>query len=452
MSGDGTSRPQVPRGALPDSSCRNGSSRDTRFLRVTFAKSEALYQQMQTQQGGAQRGPPQRQNRNGAPTRWWSSLLNTGKWLLVGIIGVAVAYKVRVAPVPALAYTVAQATVTSEVMGTGTLEARVKTTISSRIQERLADVLVDQNDSVAKGQLLARLDDGELKQQVEVASATVATTRASLERVKTDQDRARAVERQARLSYQRLSELLATKVTSQDELDRAVEALHVAEADIRRTQAAVAEAEAQVITAEKNLSYQKERLSFTLITSPYDGLITRRDRDPGGVVVPGSSLLQLISTNELWVSAWVDETAMGPLMPDQPARVVFRSEPAKCYPGVVARISRETDRETREFLVDVRVKALPTNWTVGQRAEVFIETGRKASTLALPLTFVSWRQGKPGVFAEEDGRAKWRQLQLGLRGLETVEVLEGLAAGERVFRAVATGKQALTDGRRVRTP
>jgi multidrug efflux pump subunit AcrA (membrane-fusion protein) len=55
----------------------------------------------------------------------------------------------------------------------GTLEARVKTTISPRIQERLAEVLVDQGDAVSAGQLLARLDDGELKRQVEVAEAAL---------------------------------------------------------------------------------------------------------------------------------------------------------------------------------------------------------------------------------------------------------------------------------------
>jgi multidrug efflux pump subunit AcrA (membrane-fusion protein) len=60
-----------------------------------------------------------------------------------------------------------------EVMGTGTLEARVKTTVSARIQERLAEVLVDQGDKVKAGQLLARLDDAEIKQQVAIAEATL---------------------------------------------------------------------------------------------------------------------------------------------------------------------------------------------------------------------------------------------------------------------------------------
>ncbi len=164
--------------------------------------------------------------------------------------------------------------------------------------------------------------------------------------------------KQARLDHKRASDLLTNQISSQSDFDKAVEQLNVAEAEVKRSQAAIVEAEHQVVTAEKNLAYQKERLSFTQIVSPYDGLIVRRDRDPGGVVVPGSSILQLISTNEIWVSAWVDETAGARLAAGQPARVVFRSEPAKSYPGEVARLGRETDRETREFLVDVRVKAV----------------------------------------------------------------------------------------------
>jgi RND family efflux transporter MFP subunit len=243
--------------------------------------------------------------------------------------------------------------------------------------------------------------------------------------------------------------LIATEVASQEELDRAVEALEVATADVKRTRAATAEAESQLVAAERNLAFQQERLAYTEITSPYDGLVVRRDRDPGGVIIPGGSLLQLVSTNELWVSAWVDETAMAGLKPGQPARVVFRSEPARAFPGEVARLGRETDRETREFVVDVRVSELPAHWAVGQRAEVFIETGCQDSAPCLPIAFLSWRAGKPGVLALQDGRVQWREIQLGLRGRESVEVRGGLPPGAVVCRA-REPQRVLKDGQRAR--
>ena len=372
------------------------------------------------------------------------------KVLLPALLVAVIVYRVKFAPVPVAAHDIKPATIVAEVMGTGTLEARVKTTISPRIQERLAEVLVDQNDPVKAGQLLARLDDGELKQQVEVSTAALSASRATAERVRVDEARAQAVEKLARLDHQRVSDLMITKVISQGEFDKAVEQLHVAEADLKRTQAAILEAESQVVTAEKNLLYHKELLTYTRILSPYDGLVVRRDRDPGGVVVPGGSLLQIISTNEIWVSAWVDETASTGLSPGQSARVVFRSEPAKSFPGEVARLGRETDRETREFLVDVRVKELPRNWTVGQRAEVFIETGRRATALVVPQRFVQWRSGQSGVFVNDHGRARWREVTLGLRGRETIEIAQGVAVGERVVTPSAAKQPELGDGQRIK--
>ena len=370
------------------------------------------------------------------------------KWLAVALLVGFAVYRMKFAPVPVTVHKVAVGPIVAEVMGTGTLEARVKTTISPRIQERLVEVLVDQGEVVKAGQVLARLDDGELRQQVEVGEAALAAAQATVARVKTDEARALAVEKQARLTHQRVTELLATKIASQEDLDKAVEQLHVAEADVKRAEAAIVEAEREVATAQKNLAYHKERMNFTRIVSPYDGLIVRRDRDPGGVVVPGSSLLQLISTNEIWVSAWVDETVMARLATGQAARVVFRSEPQKSYAGEVARLGREADRETREFLVDVRVPVLPKNWAVGQRAEVYVDTGRKESALVLPMRFMSWRAGKPGVLTVENGKARWREVKLGLRGLEAVEVVEGLTAGAVVCKA-KEAKATLAEGQRV---
>ena len=379
------------------------------------------------------------------PRRW----LRRAAWAVLALVVAGVLlFRLKFAAVPVEVQPVARALVVAEVMGTGTLDARVKTTISPRLQERLAEVLVDQGDYVQAGQLLARLDDAELRQLVAIAEASLAGAQASIERVRTDEARARAVAQQSRLNHQRTIDLLATKIASQADLDKALEQLQVAEADLKRAQAAIVEAERQAVTAEKTLLQQRERLGYARLASPYDGLIVRRERDAGGVVVPGSAILEVIATNEVWVAAWVDETAMSALAPGQAARVVFRSEPTKRYAGAVARLGRETDRETREALVDVRVQELPANWTIGQRAEVFIETGRRQEALAVPAGFVQWRSGQPGVFVREQGRARWRGVTLGLRGREKVEVAQGLAEGEEVVKP-ANPQQELTDGQRV---
>ena len=369
--------------------------------------------------------------------------------VLVALVAAAVAW-VKLARVPVAAAEARTGPLVVEVMGTGTLEARVKTTISPRIQEHLDEVLVDQGDAVKEGQLLARLNDSDIRAQIEIATAALVAAQAGVERVKSDEARALAVEKNARISHQRVSELFAKRMVSQESMDNAVEQLHISEADLTRSRAAIAETESQVVTARKTLLYQQQRLSYTRVISPYAGLVVRRDRDPGGVVVPGGSLMLLVATNELWVSAWVNETASSGLNVGQPARVVFRSDETNTVAGEVARLGRETDRETREFLVDVRVRALPPNWTVGQRAEVFIQTGRAESALAVPQMFIQWRSGKPGVFVNEGGIARWRGVTLGLQGREKTEIAKGVTAGEQVICPSVPKQAALSDGQRIK--
>lgn len=371
-------------------------------------------------------------------------------WLIVSIIVLLFAvYWLKFKPVPVMAHTVANGDLHGEVMGTGTLEARVKTTISPRIQERLAEVYVDQGDTVKAGQLLARLDNAELQQQVAVARASQETSRASVERISSDEERAQAVLQQARLQQKRVEEMVSSKSASQEELDKARESLSIAEADLKRSRSSITEARKQMLSAEKNLRLREEQLAFTELRSPYDGLVVRRDRDPGAIVVPGSSIFELISTNEIWISAWVDETAIEPLAVGQRARVVFRAEPEHNYPGEVARLGNEADRETREVIVDVRVQQLPRNWALGQRAEVFIETDRKANVVTIPQSFLLWREGKPGVFVNEHDRAHWRGIILGLYGQKNVEVTTGLSVGDQLVKPSAGLKQPLEDGQAV---
>jgi RND family efflux transporter MFP subunit len=374
--------------------------------------------------------------------------------LVAAAVGFIV-YRLRFAPVPVAAQVAAVGRIVSEVMGTGTLEPRVQSTVGPRISGLLAQVLTDQGERVTKGQLVATLDDSDQQKQVAMAEAEVEAAKASVNRAAADIASAKASAAYAHSNYERMTVLAPTSAVSKDELEKATELRDVADAQLNRAELAKVEADRQVIKAENTLRYYQQLLADTRIVAPFDGLVVRRTRDPGAIVVPGSEILQIISTDQIWVSAWVDETAMGAVSIAQPARVVFRSEPNKSYTGTVTRTAPLADRETREFLVDVTVKDLPKTWAVGQRAEVYIQTASKDQALLAPQAAIVWQKDKPGLFVNNAGHAAWRNVELGLRsehGGQMVEISKGLAAGEMVIWPRDPKDAALTEGRTVNVP
>lgn len=366
---------------------------------------------------------------------------------VIAVIGATV-YWFRFLPIQVREHLIACGELRAEVMGTGTLEARVKASISPKISGRVRMIAVDQGDAVSSGKVLVTLDDEELQQQVEIAEANLETAQAAIDRLKSDETRAYATLTQGKNEHQRTEQLVAKNALSQSDGDKSVEALAVAEASVARAKFAIIEGRKQLVAAEKTMRYHQARLADTQITAPFDGLIVRRQRDAGDVAVPGSPILTLISTEELWISAWVDETEMSRLKVDQPARVLFRSEPDRAFSGKVSRLGREADRETRQFVVDVRVHELPSNWAVGQRVDVYIETERKPDVTFLPPAFVVWRDNEPGVFVNANGSAEWRPLVLGLRRHDMVEVVRGVELAESVVMPF-DGKVSLRAGGRI---
>jgi len=379
------------------------------------------------------------------------TLFRSVKLLAAVAVAGGVVYWLKFAPVLVTGHRVESGEIVVEVLGTGTLEARVKSTISPKIAGRIEKLLVDQGDRVKAGQLLFTLNDADLTQQVEIAQANIASAQAALDRLKADETQSAAILEQAKQNHDRIHKLVAQNAATVEDRDKATEALRVAQAGTARAEAALVEGRRQLIAAEKTLAYRQALLADTRVNAPFDGLIVKRFRDPGDIVVPGSPALTLVSLDEIWVSAWVDETEMARLRVGQPARVVFRSEPGRSYQGQVARLGREADRETREFVVDVRVLTLPENWAVGQRAEVYIETARKSPVTLLPARFVQRRDKATGVYCRAGDRAEWRAFTPGLRSREALEVLDGLQPGDIVLLPADANTVSL-DGRRVASP
>jgi len=354
-------------------------------------------------------------------------------------------------PVAVTTHTVEKGTITAEVMGTGTLEARISAIVGPKIGGLIVGIGADQGDRVKAGALLFQLEDSDIRQQVRIAESEAAAARATLDKLKAAQREAEAVVAQARTNHKRIDQLRSGDVASQQDLDRALEALSVAEAKLSLAGAALIEGQKRLDAAERALEYQRARLQDTTIEAPFDALIVRRDREAGDVLSTGSSVLQLVSTDQMWITAWVDETELARLDQGQPARVVFRSEPAVEHPGVVARVGREADRETREIVVDVRVEKLPANWAVGQRAEVYIQVDRRDDVTTLPAAFLLVRDGTTGVMIDGGGKARWREITVGLRGRESVEVTGGLSPGDVVVSPAGASPGLLRDGRSIRS-
>jgi HlyD family secretion protein len=369
------------------------------------------------------------------------------KIALILLIASVIVYRLYFAPVPVDSYTVKIGPITNEAMGTGTLEARVRTTISPKISGRIAQIFVDQGDNVVKGQKLLTMDDEDLCQQVEMAKAELSFAQAGVEMAVSQIKSAEATQKQAKTSFDRQSKLVSSGAVSADAFEKAQQQLEVAQAGLSQAQSAKIEAEKLVAKDDASLQFAQAQLAYTVINAPFDGLIVKRSRDSGDIVVPGSMVLDMISLDQLWISAWVDETMLDKLKVGQISKIVFHSDPKTELPGKIARISPQVDTETREVLVDVTVDRLPQSWAVGQRAEVYIETDRKENVMVIPQRVIVWRQEKSGVFVIDNGRTRWQKIDLGLQGKDKAEAAKGLQQGQIVL---IPGSSPPRDGRVVK--
>jgi HlyD family secretion protein len=341
-------------------------------------------------------------------------------WIVFAIVVLAGVRWKLMSPTPVTAVQPQRGEIRAEVFGTGTLESKVVVGVGSKIVGKVVEVLVDQGDNVTAGQTLARLEAKDFEDAVQAAEATLGQAQAELAKAQLDRKRDR--------------DLVQSTAIPQSDLDVTETAYRVGEAHVKN--------------AEAQLSFARARLADTQIISPVAGLVITRNLEVGSTVVPGAPIFRVADTQVLWVQAMVDEHEAGKLRVGQTARITFRIDHGQSFPGRLVRLAREADRVTEEREADVVVDQLPSDWFIGAKANVYIETARKADALQIATSAIVRRGDKSGVFVVNSGRAHWRPVQLGLTGRDTVELTGGVAANDLVITDPFAGKNPIADDQR----
>lgn len=336
-------------------------------------------------------------------------------------------------PAQVESYVAQRRLIAREIAGPGLLGATNQVVVTARIQAFLADVRVDRNDEVKAGDILATLNATEIEYQLAAAVANDRAAAESVREAELERDRLVIAARTAKADLDRRKSLLASKSISQAEFDLFEGTQKQAEAALARATASIERAKAQAAAASAEVEQIRSRFGETSIRSPVNGVVVSRSRTVGDLLSPGVELMQIVDPTSLLVMARFDESAMGSLRPGQVAKVTFSSDPQRPYAASIARIGRQVDQETREFTVDLKLREVPANWAVGQRASVTIQAESPSPGIAVPQRFLARNQGRVGLWIAHDGRAYWAPVSLGYSSGTDIEITRGLKVGDVVL-------------------
>ena len=338
--------------------------------------------------------------------------------------------------------------------------------VGSTVTGRVAQVRVMEGAPVRQGDVLVQLESDELRAALAQAVAAERQAKARLEGLRsTGRTAAQAARAQADASLQaasaslaRVQQLVAEGFYSPAQLDEARRAVDVARAQQLSAQAQlqatadagteVAQAQAQLALAQAATVAAQARLAQATLVAPADARVLVREVEPGQIVQPGKALFSLALAGPTQLVAQVDERFLEQLQLGQPAWVVADAFAAQRFAARVLSIAPAVDAQRGAIEVKFSIEQAPAFLREDMTLSVEVETARRERTLVLPQAALRGPAGgdQASVLVLQDGRAQVRNVRLGLRTLDAVEVLGGLKEGDTVLRGNAT----LQDGQRVR--
>lgn len=316
------------------------------------------------------------------------------------------------------------------ILVTGSLTPREEILVSPQIEGlRIEEILVDEDDTVATGQVLAKLSDGTVKAQLAQLQAALARADAAIAQAGSQIVQAEATKKQADSAFERAKELLQSRVSSQAVYDEREAAARNAAASLALAKDGLLVAEAQKKEAEARIAEAELRLSYTEIRAPKAGLVSQRNAKLGSLAAATADpMFRIIADGEIELDAEVPEIYLPRLEKGQTARI----EVAGLAPvtGELRLISPEVNRSTRLGKVRIFI-GKADNLRIGTFARAIINTSSKQG-LGVPLSSILNREGNETVLVVKDGRVETRKVTVGIRNGTTAEIIEGLNEGELV--------------------
>jgi RND family efflux transporter MFP subunit len=341
---------------------------------------------------------------------------------------------------------------------TGYVTARRRATVSTQITGTLTQVLFEEGDHVAAGQVLARLDDGQLRAALKAAQANLESAQAQVTLAQVQLEQAQADAR-------RSDELVASGMTTHQLAEQARSNVNTLAATLVSRQRLVDAARAQLAEAQVNADY-------TVVRAPFAGVIIDKAAQVGEIVSPLSAgggftrtgVGTIVDMDSLEVEVDVNEASIAQVRANMPCEAVLDAYPDWHIPAHVIAVIPDADRGKATVRVRVALEQKDTRVVpdIGVRVSFLQQAAPKpvpgASApqgVLVPAAAIAQRDGRPLVFVAGDGRAQAHAVTPGASGAGALVLLPAAGAGNAALhagdRVILSPPDTLRDGDRIST-
>ena len=314
----------------------------------------------------------------------------------------------------------------------GNLIGEATVDVVPRVAGRLDSIPVKLGDRVDKGQLVAKVEDREIREQVNQSEANLEVNKATVVSRDNDLKVAQSALDRANTSFERG---LVSK-----------QALEDAEARYNSAVSQVSVAKAQLQSTQSRLDELKINLSNTSLYAPMSGVISRRNLDPGAFAGANTVVLSMVDISTVRLIANLVEKDYKRVASGAQALVEVDAFPNEKFTGHVSRVAPVFDPATRTATMEIEVPNPGYRLKPGMYARVQLTADRRPSALTVPRDAIVDIDGKHGLYVVQGDVARFREVQTGISDAVRVEVTSGIEEGTRI---VTMGSLAIRDGDRI---